>query len=45
MGVKDRQGMKQHITGREAPGFHQCFGVGEQVALGEHGTLGSTGCA
>src|SRR5690606_39099986 len=43
--VKDRQGMEQNVTGREAPFRHQHLSVRQEVVLAEHGALGATGGA
>ena len=39
VGVEDRQGVQQHVVAREAPGFDQCFGVRQQIVVGQHGAL------
>ncbi len=37
MGVKDRQGMQQHILPRELPVIGQRLSIGQQIVLGQHG--------
>ena len=39
--VEDRQGVQQHIIMAEMPKLTQHFGIGPQVAVGEHGALGN----
>ena len=40
MGVKDRQGVQQHIIRSKAPSLHQHLCVRQQIALGQHRPLG-----
>ena len=45
MGVENGKRMQQHIIGCEAPFFLQRHRVGLEIAMAEHGALGSAGGA
>ena len=45
MGVKDGQGMQQHILGPEGPGLVHGSGIGGEIAVGQHHAFGFAGGA